>query len=80
MNSKELFAEVAKKADTDKKPIDAAITSRVCHTMLDEISNGVKSGKYGALEVVTWFAKELDKRAAVKTESKETAPSKKKSK
>lgn len=66
MNSKELFAEVAKKADTPNKPIDAAVTSRVCNTMLDEISNGIKEGKYGALEVVNWFAKELDKRSVVK--------------
>lgn len=62
MNSKELFAEVAKKADTEKKPIDAAVSSRVCHTLLDEVAVGIQEGKYSALEVVTWFVKEIDKR------------------
>ena len=62
MNSKELFAEVARKADTEKKPIDAAVSSRVSNTLLDVIAVGIQEGRYSALEVVTWFAKELDKR------------------
>lgn len=62
MRTKELYASVAKRVDTEGTKINVAETSRVVSEMFGEIADRIQRMEICELDAVTWFAKELDKK------------------
>ena len=62
MRTKELYAGVAARVDTQGTKINAAETSRVAAELFNEIADKIRLSHITELEAVEWFTKELKKR------------------